>query len=45
MRSRSDVPLQMRGPGVPQGVTINPLVINADLAPDDRRRGEHTMPG
>jgi arylsulfatase A-like enzyme len=27
------VPLEMRGPGIPQGVTINPLVINADLAP------------
>jgi arylsulfatase A-like enzyme len=27
------VPLQVRGPGVPQGVTINPLVTNADLAP------------
>jgi len=27
------VPLEMRGPGVPQGVTVYPLVINADLAP------------
>jgi arylsulfatase A-like enzyme len=27
------VPLEMRGPGVPEGVTINPSVINADLAP------------
>jgi arylsulfatase A-like enzyme len=27
------VPLAMRGPGVPQGVGINALVINADLAP------------
>jgi arylsulfatase A-like enzyme len=27
------VPLEMRGPGVPQGVTVNPLVVNADLAP------------
>src|SRR6476620_3065053 len=27
------VPLEMRGPGVPKGVTINPLVTNADLAP------------
>ncbi len=27
------VPLEMRGPGVPKGVTINPLVVNADLAP------------
>jgi arylsulfatase A-like enzyme len=27
------VPLQMRGPGIPRGVTIDPLVINADLAP------------
>ena len=26
-------PLLMRGPGVPKGVTINPLVTNADLAP------------
>jgi arylsulfatase A-like enzyme len=27
------VPLLMRGPGVPKGVTINPLAVNADLAP------------
>jgi N-acetylglucosamine-6-sulfatase len=27
------VPLQMRGPGIPQGVTIRRLAINADLAP------------
>ncbi len=27
------VPLQMRGPGIPKGVTIDPLVVNADLAP------------
>jgi N-acetylglucosamine-6-sulfatase len=27
------VPLQMRGPGIPQGQTVNDLVINADLAP------------
>ncbi len=27
------VPLEMRGPGIPQGVTIYPSVINADLAP------------
>ena len=27
------VPLQMRGPGIPQGVTVNALSINADLAP------------
>ena len=27
------VPLEMRGPGIPQGVSVNPLVINADLAP------------
>ena len=27
------VPLEMRGPGIPQGVTISPLAINADLAP------------
>ena len=26
-----NVPLEMRGPGVPKGVTINPLVVNADL--------------
>ncbi|MGH2974938.1 MAG: sulfatase family protein [Solirubrobacterales bacterium] len=26
-------PLEMRGPGIPQGATINPLVTNADLAP------------
>ena len=27
------VPLQMRGPGIPQGVTVGALTINADLAP------------
>ncbi|MGH2966439.1 MAG: sulfatase family protein [Solirubrobacterales bacterium] len=27
------VPLEMRGPGIPQGVSLNPPVINADLAP------------
>jgi arylsulfatase A-like enzyme len=27
------VPLEMRGPGIPQGVSIAALVINADLAP------------
>ncbi len=27
------VPLEMRGPGIPKGVTIDPLAINADLAP------------
>jgi len=27
------VPLEMRGPGIPPGVTIDPLVTNADLAP------------
>jgi N-acetylglucosamine-6-sulfatase len=27
------VPLLMRGPGVPRGVTVSDLVINADLAP------------
>jgi arylsulfatase A-like enzyme len=27
------VPLEMRGPGVPVGATVDPLVINADLAP------------
>jgi N-acetylglucosamine-6-sulfatase len=27
------VPLQMRGPGIPQGVTVGRLSINADLAP------------
>jgi arylsulfatase A-like enzyme len=27
------VPLEMRGPGIPRGVKINPPVINADLAP------------
>jgi arylsulfatase A-like enzyme len=27
------VPLQMRGPGIPRGVTIDELAINADLAP------------
>jgi arylsulfatase A-like enzyme len=26
------VPLEMRGPGIPQGVSVDPLVINADLA-------------
>ncbi len=27
------VPLQMRGPGIPRGVTVSDLTINADLAP------------
>ena len=27
------VPLAMRGPGIPQGVNVNDLAINADLAP------------
>ncbi len=27
------VPLEMRGPGIPRGVTIHPFAINADLAP------------
>jgi arylsulfatase A-like enzyme len=27
------VPLEIRGPGIPQGVTVGALVINADLAP------------
>ena len=27
------MPLEMRGPGIPQGVTVDALVINADLAP------------
>ena len=27
------VPLQMRGPGIPQGETVSDLAINADLAP------------
>ncbi len=27
------VPLEMRGPGIPQGVSVDPPVINADLAP------------
>ena len=27
------VPLMMRGPGIPVGVSVNDLVINADLAP------------
>jgi N-acetylglucosamine-6-sulfatase len=27
------VPLEMRGPGIPQGVSVRPPVINADLAP------------
>ncbi len=27
------VPLLMRGPGIPQGASLGPLVINADLAP------------
>jgi arylsulfatase A-like enzyme len=27
------VPLQMRGPGIPRGIDVDPLVINADLAP------------
>ncbi len=27
------VPLEMRGPGIPRGIRVDPLVINADLAP------------
>jgi N-acetylglucosamine-6-sulfatase len=27
------VPLLMRGPGIPKGVTVDPLAVNADLAP------------
>ena len=27
------VPLEMRGPGIPKGVSVDPLAINADLAP------------
>ncbi len=27
------VPLEMRGPGIPPGVVVDPLVVNADLAP------------
>jgi arylsulfatase A-like enzyme len=27
------VPLEIRGPGIPQGITVYPSVINADLAP------------
>ena len=27
------VPLEMRGPGIPQGVSVDDLAINADLAP------------
>ena len=27
------MPLQMRGPGIPQGVNVDDLAINADLAP------------
>ena len=27
------VPLEMRGPGIPKGVSADPLVVNADLAP------------
>ncbi len=27
------VPLEMRGPGIPAGVTVGDLSINADLAP------------
>ncbi len=44
------VPLEMRGPGVPVGVTVDPLVINADLAPTivdaaDANHGPVTMDG
>ena len=27
------MPLEMRGPGIPQGVNVDDLAINADLAP------------
>ena len=44
------VPLVMRGPGIPQGVSVDALVINADLAPTivdvgEREPGGLTMDG
>ena len=30
------VPLMMRGPGIPKGVTVDDISVNADLAADDR---------
>ena len=40
------VPLLMRGPGIPQGVTVDDLAINADLPPTilDAAEAEATVP-
>jgi arylsulfatase A-like enzyme len=39
------VPLEMRGPGIPQGVTVNDLTINADLAPTILQVATAASPG
>ncbi len=39
------VPLEMRGPGIPRGVKVNPLVINADLAPTITQVATAAHPG
>jgi N-acetylglucosamine-6-sulfatase len=39
------VPLEMRGPGIPQGVSISPLTINADLAPTIVQAATAASPG
>jgi N-acetylglucosamine-6-sulfatase len=39
------VPLEMRGPGLPKGATVTPLVINADLAPTITQVASAARPG
>jgi arylsulfatase A-like enzyme len=39
------VPLQMRGPGIPAGVRVNDLAINADLAPTIMQVATAATPG
>ncbi len=39
------VPLEMRGPGVPRGVTTDPMVTNADLAPTILQVATAASPG
>ncbi|HEY7151371.1 MAG TPA: sulfatase-like hydrolase/transferase, partial [Solirubrobacterales bacterium] len=39
------VPLEIRGPGIPADVTIDPLVINADLAPTILQVASAARPG
>jgi N-acetylglucosamine-6-sulfatase len=39
------VPLEIRGPGIPRGVTVNDLSINADLAPTIVKVASAASPG